>query len=177
MSEEDNKTEIEFGGMTFKGGKAFALITALSTLGGAAWGGFEVYKDYMDMKEIVQNIDVGEIRAENEKVLLKMDEQMLRIEEAIEYTRDIKSGLRDDILAIEKQADRVEDTVRATENEVRDMIDKANERFENKRNQLQENYDTQLQRLRDKNDRELKELEERLTEKVQRALDNPLADN
>lgn len=169
--------EFEFAGATFKGGKMFAVLTALSTLGGGAWAGFEIYKDYMDMKEIVQNIDVGEIRAENEKVLLKMDEQMLRIEEAIEYTRDIKSGLRDDILAIEKQADRVEDTVRATENEVRDMIDKANERFENKRNQLQENYDTQLQRLRDKNDRELKELEERLTEKVQRALDNPLADN
>ena len=76
-----------------------------------------------------------------------------------QYTRDIKQGLRDDIISIEKQADRVEDSLRSTENEVRDMIDKANERFEDKRNQLQENYDTQLQRLRDKNDRELKELE------------------
>lgn len=32
----DEKTEIEFGGMKFSGGKMFALITALSTLGGAA---------------------------------------------------------------------------------------------------------------------------------------------
>lgn len=169
MSEED-KTEIEFGGMTFKGGKMFALITALSTLGGAAWGGFEFYNDYRSMKEIVENIDVDAISARNDVIETKLDE-------AIEYTRDIKSGLRDDIISIEKQADRVEDNLKITETEVRDMIDKANDRFEDKRNQLQENYDTQLNRLRDKNDRELKELEERLTDLVQKALDNPLSDN
>jgi Skp family chaperone for outer membrane proteins len=167
MSEEE-KTTIEFGGMSFTGGKAFALLTALSTLGGASWGAFEFYADYMDMKEIVQNIDVDEIKAQNTLVITKLDE-------AIEYTRDIKSGLRDDIISIEKQADRVEDMVRETEEDVRNMIDKANERFENKRNQLQANYDSQLQRLRDSNDRELKELEQRVTEKLQRALDNPLA--
>ncbi len=169
MSEED-KTEIEFGGMTFKGGKMFALITALSTLGGAAWGGFEFYNDYRSMKEIVENIDVDAISARNDVIETKLDE-------AIEYTRDIKSGLRDDIISIEKQADRVEDNLKVTETEVRDMIDKANDRFEDKRNQLQENYDTQLNRLRDKNDRELKELEDRLTDIVQKALDNPLSDN
>ena len=170
MSEEEDKTEIEFGGMTFKGGKMFALITALSTLGGAAWGGFEFYNDYRSMKEIVENIDVDAISARNDVIETKLDE-------AIEYTRDIKSGLRDDIISIEKQADRVEDNLRITETEVRDMIDKANDRFEDKRNQLQENYDTQLNRLRDKTDRELKELEERLTDIVQKALDNPLSDN
>ena len=99
MSEED-KTEIEFGGMTFKGGKMFALITALSTLGGAAWGGFEFYNDYRSMKEIVENIDVDAISARNDLIETKLDE-------AIEYTRDIKSGLRDDIISIEKQADRL----------------------------------------------------------------------
>ena len=161
-------TELEFGGMTFKGGKMFAVLTALSTLGGAAWAGFEFYNDYRNMKEIVENIDVGAIQARNDQIELKLDE-------AIEYTRDIKSGLRDDIIAIEKQADRVGDMVRATETDVRDMIDKANERFESKRDALQADYDQALQRLREQNDRELKELEDRLNKKVQRALDNPLA--
>lgn len=161
-------TELEFGGMTFKGGKMFAVLTALSTLGGAAWAGFEFYNDYRNMKEIVENIDVGAIQARNDQIELKLDE-------AIEYTRDIKSGLRDDIIAIEKQADRVEDMVRATETDVRDMIDKANERFETKRDALQADYDQALERLREQNSRELKELEDRLNKKVQRALDNPLA--
>ena len=150
--------EFEFAGMTFKGGKMAVVLTALSTLGGASWATFEFYKDYMDMKEIVQNIDVDAIAARNAVMETKLDD-------AIEYTRDIKSGLRDDILRIEKQADRAEDKVRASEEKVREMIDSASERFENKRDAL--SSDTS---------REMKELEDRLTKKLQRALDNPLAD-
>jgi glucosamine 6-phosphate synthetase-like amidotransferase/phosphosugar isomerase protein len=112
----------------------------------------------MDMKEIVQNIDVGQIEARNDVIETKLDE-------AIEYTRDIKSGLKDDILRIEKQSDRVEDKVRTSEEKVREMIDKASERFEAKRDAL--TSDTS---------REIKELETRLENKLQRALDNPLAD-
>jgi len=150
--------EVEIAGMTFKGGKMAIILTALSTLGGASWAGFEFYKDYMDMKEIVQNIDVDAIEARNTQIEKKLDD-------AIEYTRDIKSGLRDDILSIEKQADRVEDKNRAMEEKVRDMIDKASERFESRRDSL----------ISD-NNRELKDLEKRLTDKIQKALDNPLAD-
>ena len=41
--------EVEFGGMKFKGGKIFVILTLLSTLAGGLWGGFEFYKDYMNM--------------------------------------------------------------------------------------------------------------------------------
>jgi len=161
-------TEVEFGGVKFTGGKMFALITALSTLGGAAWGGFEVYKDYMDMKEIIANIDTTEIANRQKQIEIKL-------EEAISYTRDIKSGLRDDILGIEKQADRVEDMVRATEEKVRDQIQIAEGRFENKRDQLQNDYDQKAGALRDTTVRKIKEVEDRLNKRFQRALDNPLA--
>lgn len=160
--------EFEFAGTTFRGGKMFVVLTALSTLGGATWGGFEVYKDYMDMKEIIQNIDTDEIAARNAVIETKLDE-------AIEYTRDIKSGLRDDILSIEKQVDRMEDKVRDTEENVRNQIDIANQRFENKRDQLQNDYDERASRLRDTTDQKIKDVEDRLNKKLQRALDNPLA--
>lgn len=150
--------EIEIAGIKFQGGMMAIVLTVLSTLGGTSWAAFEFYKDYMDMKEIVQNIDVDAIAARNAVMETKLDD-------AIEYTRDIKSGLRDDILRIEKQADRAEDKVRASEEKVREMIDSASERFENKRDAL--SSDTS---------REMKELEDRLTKKLQRALDNPLAD-
>lgn len=177
---------MEFGGVKFKGGKMMVLFTALSTLSGALWAGFEFYKDYMDMKEIVQNIDVQAIENSNQQVILKMDEQMTRIEAAIEYTRDIKSGLRDDIMSIETQVDRLEDQLRAQENEVREIIASAEERFENKRDALQNDYDRKANDLRDRNDsrmtdledkvdRDLKELDERLSDRLQKALDNPLA--
>jgi hypothetical protein len=150
--------EFEVAGMTFKGGKMAVVLTALSTLGGASWATFEFYKDYMDMKEIVQNIDVNQIESRNAIIETKLDE-------AIDYTRDIKSGLKDDILRIERQTDRVEAKVRTSEENVRDMIDKASERFETKRDAL--TSDTS---------REIKELEARLENKLQRALDNPLSD-
>ena len=165
---DDNRTELEFGGVKFTGGKMFAVITALSTLGGAAWGGFEIYKDYMDMKEIIQNIDTTEIENRNKIIEQKLDD-------AIEYTRDIKSGLRDDILGIEKQADRVEDMVRESEEKVRQQIQIAEERFENKRDQLQNDYDKKASALRDSTDAKIKDTEDRLNKKLQRALDNPLA--
>jgi uncharacterized phage infection (PIP) family protein YhgE len=157
--------EVEFAGMKFTGGKMAILLTALSTLGGASWAGFEFYKDYMDMREIVQNIDVDAIRAENELTISKLDD-------AIDYTRDIKSGLRDDLLAIEKSVDRMEDKLRSVEVEVRDTIDNAEERFENRRDKLSDDYDQAYAKLR----KEIEELEEKLDDKLQKALDNPLSD-
>ena len=150
--------EVEFAGMTFKGGKMMILLTALSTLGGGLWGGFEFYKDYMDMKEIIQNIDVGEIEARNNVIETKLDE-------AIDYSRSIKNDLRDDFNRMEKNVDRIEDQNREMEDKVKTMIDKATERFDNRRESLQ--TDTELK---------IKAVEDRLNSKIQNVLDNPLAD-
>jgi len=157
--------EFEFGGMTFKGGKMFAILTALSTLGGAAWGGFEFYKDYMDMKEIIQNIDTTEIENRNKQIEIKMDEMIVQLNQAIDYSRSIKNDLRDDFNRMEGNVDRIEDQARDLEKDIEDMIDRADERFDTKREALQ--TDT---------DRKLESLETRLNDKIQAFLDNPLAD-
>ena len=155
---------------------AFALVSAIL---GSLYGGFEVYKDYMEMKEKLANLDTDAIEARNAQIEIKLDE-------AIDYTRDIKTGLRDDILGIEKQVDRMDDRIRETEEDVRQSIANAEERFENKRDALQNDYDEKANRLAERNDdlrtdleekvdRDLKDLEDRLNKKLQRALDNPLA--
>jgi len=173
------QTEIEVAGVKFKGGKIFLVLTALTTLGGGLWGGFEFYKDYMDMKEVIQNIDTKEIESKNKQLDIKL-------EQAIDYTRDIKNGLKEDILNIEKQVDRMEDKLRKSEEIQRSIIQNAEERFENKRDALQNDYDNSANRLQEQNtqrandlikkvERDLKELELRLNKRLQRALDNPLA--
>lgn len=149
--------EIEFAGMTFKGGKMMVVLTALSTLGGGLWGGFEFYKDYMDMKEIIQNIDTTAIENRNKLIEQKLDD-------AIDYSRSIKNDLRDDFNRMEKNVDRVEDQNRDMQEKVKEMIDRASERFDTKRESLQ--TDTNMQ---------IKSMEDRLTKKIQTALDNPLA--
>ena len=148
MEQEDGEnemSEIEFAGMKFKGGKMIAVLTALSTLGGGLWGGFEFYKDYMDMKEIIQNIDIDKIQAANEL-------QLQKLEDAIGYTQDIKGDLKADIDRLETfigtLEDKVvgaEDTVRALRTEMYAKLDAFEERL---RLTLKDNQDT-MANLRD----------------------------
>ena len=158
-------SEIEIGGVTFKGGKMAVVLTVLSTLGGASWGAFEFYADYMDMKEIVQNIDTTEIENRNLIIEQKIDAAQSSVDEAIDYSRSIKNDLRDDFNRMEANVDRVEDQNREMEDNVKNMIDKAGERFDNKRESLQ--TDTELK---------INALEDRMNKKIQTVLNNPLAD-
>jgi prefoldin subunit 5 len=157
--------EFEFAGTTFRGGKMAVILTALSTLGGASYGAFEFYSDYMDMKEIVENIDTTEIENRNAQIELKLDAVQSSVNEAIDYSRSIKNDLRDDFNRMEANVDRVEDQNRDLEDDVKEMIDKATERFDTKRESLQ--TDTELK---------INALEDRLNKKIQTVLDNPLAD-
>ena len=158
--------EFEFAGMTFKGGKAAIVLTALSTLGGASWAGFEFYKDYMDMREIVQNIDVEAIEARNAVIETKL-------EEAIEFTRDIKGGLRADI-------DRVERVTDKTSTRVKDIQDDIDERMRNLSNLTRESEKDVRDTMRETEKRiedKMEDLDEELRETLQKALDNPLSDS
>jgi len=178
--------EFEIGGMTFRGGKMMILLTALSTAGGALWGGFEVYKDYMDMRERISEYEAPDLSGLQEQISVlgeKMDGVLGEVtimkesmNETADRVSDIKNDLRDDILRIEKIVDQVEDEVKETESDVRQMIQNAEERFENKRDSLQNDYDQAKDRLQTNTERELKDLEDRLNKRLQRALDNPLAD-
>ena len=182
--------EVEFGGLKFSGGKMVALLTALSTLGGAAWGGFEIYKDYMDMKEIIQNIDTDAIAARNDVIETKLDE-------AIDYTRDIKSGLKDDILKLEANIDRMEDKVDDSERRVKDTqasIESTLAGVRNDLNQQSKDVTSSIReveatvRASEKDVRnvmkdtvkeiefKMDKLDEDLRETLQEALDNPLSD-
>lgn len=150
--------EVEFAGMKFKGGKMMVVLTALSTLGGGLWGGFEFYKDYMDMKEIVQNVDVDEIAAANELQLQKLND-------AIAYTQEIRQDLADDVsriegqfVLLEEQIQRAETTVRSLRNDVYTKLDTFEERF---RVTLKDNQDTMAD-LRDKISTNMEESEGRI---------------
>ena len=78
--------EMEVGGVKFSGfGKIGIAVTVLRTLAGSAYVGYEFYFDYLDLREVVQEIDIDEIKAQNELVLTKLDD-------AIVYTRDIKNN-------------------------------------------------------------------------------------
>ena len=178
--------EFEFAGMTFRGGKMMIVLTALSTLAGGAWAGFEFYKDYMDMREIVQNIDVDtienrnrEIEAalanNNREITIRLNALQKSLDDSDKRARENKVDLIDRINVLDEQVRRVERLVRETEAEVRQIVQNAEERFDNKRDALQNQYDTKASQLRDTTDQKIEDVEDRLNSKLQRALDNPLA--
>ena len=156
--------EVEFGGMTFKGGKMTILLTALSTLGGASWAAFEFYKDYMDMKEIVQNIDVGEIEARNNVIETKL-------EEAIDYTRDIKNSLKDDILRIERVTENTSNRMKT----VQDDIDQRLREVSDLSRETEKDVRDSLRDLEDELDVKMEKLDKELRDTLQKVLDNPLS--
>jgi hypothetical protein len=174
-----------------------ALLAVLGSILGALYGGFLMYQKV----EEIAGLDIGAFEQRMEIIETKL-------EEAVDYTRDIKSDLRDDVMKIEQQGDRNEDVVKDTEDtlnarmrqlekDVFDMIEIAEGRFETKRDALQGDYEQKADRLikdyDDKADRlntnvdndmeklesdmkqAMKELEEKLENRVQKALDNPLA--
>jgi len=139
-----------------------ALVAIVGTILGTLYAGFIMYQ------KVEQAIAFVEQQQEYEAKINAYDNRMkimeTKVEDTVEYTRDIKGGLRDDILRIEQQADRTEDMVRKSVDDVRNMITDAESRFETKRDSLRETVT-----------RDTKELEDRLMRKIQRALDNPLA--
>jgi len=159
--------EIEFAGIKFKGGRMVAVAMGLSTLVGGLYGGFEVYKDYMDMKEMIQSYVAPDLSGFQEQLSV-IEQKMANTEDSViqatDYARQIKNDLKDDVTRIETLVDRLEDDMRESEREVREMVDEADIRFDRKRDQLY--ADT---------DRKIQEVDDRLNARIQEALDNPLA--
>jgi len=165
--------EVEIAGAKIKGGKLMLLVPIVSALGGGLWGGFEFYKDYMDMKEIIQEIDVDTITAQNTLTQTKLDE-------AIDYTRDIKNNLREDIMITESHVDKIR-------NEVQNAIDEMNQLQKDTLASMREvealNRETEkdvrdtMRETESRIEEAMTKLEERISMRLQEALDNPLVGN
>ena len=159
--------EIEYAGVKVGGSKALLIIPLLGTILGALWGGFEVYQRYLDMEAKISAFESPDLSV-IEKNIAVIEETLVSVSESVEqakdYTRSIKNDLKDDLARQEALMERLEDKVNNSQDEIDDTNDIAGERFDARRDALYSDTD-----------RKIKELEERLGNKLQRALDNPLA--
>lgn len=177
--------EIEYGGIKVGGSKLLLVLPLIGTLGGGLWGGFEFYKDYMDMKEQIQNYVAPDLSEFDKNLALIKEEMVMTREEVgiikdaigeqVDFMRDTKHDLRGDLVRMEKILDKVENDIDKVEDEAqalmdrtkkegRMMIDDANNRFNDKISGM-EGYVK----------RELQSLEKSLDNRLTKALDNPLA--
>jgi cell division protein FtsB len=154
--------EFEFAGMTFRGGKIVVLITALSTLGGGAWGAFEFYNDYRNMKAQITSYVAPDLSHIDQELAVQK-ETMTSIEaslSALSLKIDaLKSDLNADMDKVEALARRVDDTTATTQRELRDDVYEIEIRVNERMRTL---------------DQDLREARKDLEEKIQIILDNPL---
>ena len=159
--------EVEYGGVRVGGSKLLLIIPLLSMLGGGAWAGFEFYQRYLDMEAKIASFISPDLSGIEQNIAV-IEETLISVSESVEqakdYTRSIKNDLKDDLTRQEALMERLEDKVNASQDEIDKTIDVADERFDARRDALYSDTD-----------RKIKELEERLNAKLQRALDNPLA--
>jgi len=159
--------EVEYGGLKVGGSKLLLVIPLLSMLGGGAWAGFELYNEFRILKATVMEYQPPDITGIEQDIAV-LQETLVSVSESVElakdYTRTIKNDLKDDLARQETLMDRLENKVNASQDEIDKTIDVAGERFDARRDALYSDTD-----------RKIKELEDRLGAKLQRALDNPLA--
>mgnify|MGYP000716177737 CR=1 FL=1 len=173
--------EVEFAGVKFKGGKMVAVIMALSTLGGGLYAGFEFYKDYMNMRTKIEKYTAPDLSGFDKRLaVLRADMDALqKIEKIIEDSaiqtrdeaREIKHDLKAEIVRTEKIVEQVERRVKGIQDDTRKMIDKENDRNDKIRERIQNRMDGLDDTLTGK----MKALEKETSDKIKKALNNPLA--
>jgi len=162
--------ELNIGGVKVKaGGKAgkiFLYATLATSIVGGLYGGFEVYKDYQDMKAKIESYVAPDLSSMREKIAV-MEEQVVS---AQGYTRDIKMDLKKDIQRIEVRTEsterRVKETQRATDTTLREVEIVSRESEKDTRDRMRE--------VEDRIDASMGRLEKKLKEQLEEALTNPL---
>ena len=114
-------SEVEFGGVKFRGGKLIAILTALSTLGGGIWGGFEVYARWKAMEEQIAlyvepdlsgfNREIGIINETITSLEKQVYVELEAIKELVtseqDSARTIKTDLKNDMYKVQDNIDQI----------------------------------------------------------------------
>ena len=176
--------ELEVAGIKFRGGKIFLVLTALTTAGGGLWGGFEFYKDYLNMKEQIQNYvapDLSEfdknialtkeemssktelLQTEIDMLMGEMEMMMQEIRLVSDVANELKNDLRQDVRRVEKIVNDVE---QQTKEDSRDSAQELKTTIKD--------IEDDMKKLEADIKEAQSELEEKIDKRIKRALENPL---
>jgi len=165
--------EMEFAGLKFKGGKIFVVLTALGALLGGAWGVFEFYKDYLNMKETISSYVAPDLSGFDKRIDLvqqeveMMQSEMSMILEEVGLVADVAKELKNDLKAdvrrietiVEDVETRVKEDSRDNERELKSTID---------------GIEADMNKLEKELEDAMKELQESIDKQIKLTLENPL---
>ena len=167
-------TVISIGGYEFTPAKLMVAFTLVSSILGGLYGTFEVYKDYQSMKKKIAEYSAPDL-SEFDKRLAVIEENS---QKGADYTRDIKTDLKNDIRRNESVTEQVERSVklaqRETEQEMRQARKDVREDLDKARNEVNA-IRKEMAEARREISREVEVLKREVDNKIQKAIDNPLA--
>jgi hypothetical protein len=152
----DPNTVISVGGFNFTPAKLMIAGAILSSTLGFLYGVFEVYKDYMSMKEAIQTYVTPDLSEINKKIAVLEQNS----EKSTEYVRDINTNLKQDLRRLEGVVDSVERSTKQSQRETDISVKEVQ---------------SELRQTRKELDIAIKDTNASVDKKIQRALDNPLA--
>jgi hypothetical protein len=152
----DPNTVISIGGYSFTPAKLMIAGAIVSSTLGFLYGAFEVYKDYQSMKEAIQTYVTPDLSEINQKIAVLEQNS----EKSTEYVRDINTNLKQDIRRLEAVVDQVERSAKQSQRETDISVREVQ---------------SELRQTRKEMEVAIKETNANVDRKIQRALDNPLA--
>jgi hypothetical protein len=97
-------TVISIGGYEFTPAKLMVAFTIVSSILGGLYGCFEVYKDYMGMKDKIAKYVAPDLS----ELYKKLEVLEANTNKTVEYSQDIKNDLKGDIRRLEGVVENVE---------------------------------------------------------------------
>ena len=162
--------EVNIGGVSFKGGKIFGVLIALSTAVGALYGGFEVYKRYLDMEQKINEFVAPDLSGFDKKIELskaEMDKRLELIEQELDMIKTEMSMILEEVSLVASTAKELKDDLKADlrqmDGDIRHITEIVNDVEDRQKEDNRELLD------------EMKLLEESLDLKINKALNNPLS--
>jgi hypothetical protein len=174
-------TVISIGGYEFTPAKLMVAFTIISSILGGLYGSFEVYKDYVGMKKKIAEYSAPDL-TEFDKRISILDQKIKKAEDSVAeangYTRDIKNDLKSDLRRNEGVTEQVERSVktaqRETESEMRQARKDVREDLDKARSEVNA-IRKEMADARREISREVEVLKKEVDGKIQKAIDNPLA--
>ena len=178
-------TVISIGGYEFTPAKLMIAFTIVSSVLGGLYGTFEVYKDYIGMKKKIASYEAPDLSG--------FDKRLAVIEEnsgkTSDYTRDIKNDLKNDIRRNETVTEQIERGVKTAQREteqemrqarkdIREDLDKARVEVNAIRKEMADarrEISREVEVLKRDTTKEVEVLKREVDSKIQKAIDNPLA--
>jgi len=156
-------TEIDVGGVKFRGGKLFLIITILSSFVGVLWGGFEAYQRYLTMEKKINSFVSPDLSGFDKRIdLVQQEVEMMQSELSMildeitlvsDVAKELKNDLKSDVRRIETIVEDVETRVKEDSRENQRDLKEAIEGIE----------------------QDMSDLEKKVEKLIRDALENPLS--